>query len=300
MSQETSAVARPTEAEEAASERRFESRPSEGDVPTSLVPEQSWHFLHLFYKIDRAALRELDPEEKRRGREEFVKILGDQPQGVEQSQACAVVGHKADFGVVLAGPDLKAVHGVQTALAASPLGPALRLCYSYYSLTEVLAYLPTVDEFAAILRDREKLDPESSTYKEKVAGYAERLGPLIKRRLNPDFPDWPCLCFYPMSKMRDGDQNWYMLPFDKRSELMGRHGKLGRTYAGKVEQLVTGSTGLDDWEWGVTLWARNPVFLKDIVHSMRFDEASAKYGLFGDFYFGYILPPAELADTLRI
>ena len=202
MSQETSAVARPTEAEEAASERRFESRPSEGDVPTSLVPEQSWHFLHLFYKIDRAALRELDPE--------------------------------------------------------------------------------------------------SSTYKEKVAGYAERLGPLIKRRLNPDFPDWPCLCFYPMSKMRDGDQNWYMLPFDKRSELMGRHGKLGRTYAGKVEQLVTGSTGLDDWEWGVTLWARNPVFLKDIVHSMRFDEASAKYGLFGDFYFGYILPPAELADTLRI
>ena len=93
-----------------------------------------------------------------------------------------------------------------------------------------------------------------------------------------------------MSKMRSGDQNWYLLPFEARSELMAQHGRSGMKFAGKVSQVITASTGLDDWEWGVTLWARNPLYLKDIVYTMRFDESSARYALFGDFYFGYILP----------
>ena len=106
---------------------------------------------------------------------------------------------------------------------------------------------------------------------------------------------------YGDSWKRRGEQvNWFDLQPEERGALMKGHGMIGRKYAGQVTQVISGSVGLDDWEWGVTLWARNPVFLKDIVHSMRFDEASAKYGLFGDFYFGYVLPPAELADTLRI
>jgi chlorite dismutase len=123
---------------------------------------------------------------------------------------------------------------------------------------------------------------------------------MNRQRLYPDFPDWPCLCFYPMSKMRSGDQNWYLLPFEARSELMAQHGRTGMKFAGKVSQLITASTGLDDWEWGVTLWARNPLYLKDIVYTMRFDESSARYALFGDFYFGYILPPAELLEAVRL
>jgi chlorite dismutase len=103
-----------------------------------------------------------------------------------------------------------------------------------------------------------------------------------------------------MSKMRQGDQNWYTLPFETRAELMSQHGKSGMKFAGKVTQVITASTGLDDWEWGVTLWARNPSYLKDIVYTMRFDESSAKYALFGPFYFGYILPPGELPGALRI
>ena len=123
---------------------------------------------------------------------------------------------------------------------------------------------------------------------------------MNRQRLTPEFPDWPCLCFYPMSKMRQGEQNWYLLPFEERAELMSQHGKSGMKFAGKVTQVITASTGLDDWEWGVTLWARNPSYLKDIVYTMRFDESSAKYALFGPFYFGYILPPAELLDAIRI
>ena len=144
----------------------------------------------------------------------------------------------------------------------------------------------------------EGVDPESSTYKTKVAAYAARLEPMNQQRLYPDFPDWPCLCFYPMSKMRQGERNWYLLPFEERAELMSQHSKSGMKFAGKVTQLITASTGLDDWEWGVTLWARNPSYLKDIVYAMRFDESSAAYALFGSFYFGYILSPAELLNTL--
>src|SRR5713226_6473651 len=101
-----------------------------------------------------------------------------------------------------------------------------------------------------------------------------------------------------MSKMRSGDQNWYLLPSEQRSELMAHHGCSGMKFDGKVSQIITASTGLDDWEWGVTLWARNPAYLKDIVYSMRFDESSARYALFGSFYFGFILPPSELVEAV--
>jgi len=201
---------------------------------------------------------------------------------------------------MIAGKDLKAIHAVQVALQASALGPALKPAYSFYSITEVSEYVPGVEEYGRILRDREGVDPESNAYKAKVTAYADRLGPMNQQRLYPDFPDWPCVCFYPMSKMREGEQNWYTLPAEKRSELMSHHGKSGMRFAGRVSQLITASTGLDDWEWGVTLWARNPVYLKDIVYTMRFDESSARYALFGPFYFGYILKPAELLDAVRV
>jgi chlorite dismutase len=201
---------------------------------------------------------------------------------------------------MLAGLDLKAIHAIQMGIQSSPLGPALAPVYSFTSITEVSEYVPGVDEYARILRERDGVDPESNVYKAKVAQYAQRLEPMNQQRLYPEFPDWPCVCFYPMSKMRQGEQNWYLLPFERRAELMSQHGKTGMKFAGRVLQLITASTGLDDWEWGVTLWGRNPSYLKEIVYTMRFDESSARYALFGDFYFGYILPPAELLATVRL
>ncbi|MBX6313806.1 MAG: heme-dependent peroxidase [Isosphaeraceae bacterium] len=271
-------------------------------VPATLIPPSGWHFLHLFYRLDRAALAQLSESDRRQGRDQVQAALDQEGKaGVEQLQCFAVLGHKADFGLMLAGPDLRAIRGVQTALEASGLGPALVPSYSFYSLTEVSEYVPDAEQYGQILREREGMDPDSPAYRTKVAQYANRLEGMNRQRLYPEFPDWPCLCFYPMSKMRQGEQqNWYLLPFDVRSELMAGHGRTGMKFAGRVTQLITASTGLDDWEWGVTLWAKNPAYLKDIVYTMRFDESSARYALFGSFYFGYLLPPAELLDELRI
>jgi chlorite dismutase len=274
---------------------------SSAQIPATLVPEAGWHVLHMFYRIDRGALARLSPADRQEGGDVLADVLGRRiPGALDQLQGFAVPGHKADFGFMAAGPDLKAVHAVQVALQASPLGPALVPAYSFYSITEVSEYVPDVEAYAVILRDREGVDPESSVYKAKVAAYAERLEPMNRQRLYPEFPDWPCLCFYPMSKLRQAEQNWYLLPFEDRSEMMSHHGRSGMKFAGRVSQLITASTGLDNWEWGVTLWARNPTYLKEIVYSMRFDESSARYALFGDFIFGYILPPADLVETLRI
>jgi chlorite dismutase len=277
-------------------------RPASSEqVTATLVPETGWHFLHVFYRVDRAALAALAPQAREEGRAQVLRALDRSAHGAPaQLQCFAVPGHKADFGVMTAGPDLRAIHDVQLALQASALGPALRASYSFYSITEVSEYVPDAEEYARVLRDREGLDPESNVFKARVNSYAQRLGPMNQQRLYPEFPDWPCLCFYPMSKMRQGDQNWYTLPFDQRSELMAQHGRSGMKFAGKVTQVITASTGLDDWEWGVTLWARNPAYLKDIVYTMRFDESSARYALFGTFYFGYILPPSELLETVRL
>jgi len=269
----------------------------------SLVPAAGWHCLHLFYRVDRRTLASMPPALRSEGREALLPWLGPPAAGetnVLRRQAFAVPGHKADFGVVMAGPDLKAIYGVQMAIQGSPLGPALVPAYSFYSITEVSEYVPDVEQYGRILREREGVDPESPIYKTKLAQYAQRLEPMNRQRLYPEFPDWPCLCFYPMSKMRQADQNWYLLPFETRAELMSQHGRSGMKFAGRVLQLITASTGIDDWEWGVTLWGRNPTYLKDIVYSMRFDESSARYALFGDFYFGYILPPAELLEALRL
>jgi chlorite dismutase len=267
----------------------------------TLVPVSGWHFLHLFYKVDRAALASLDPGRRAEGRSQVIEALGRKQAGaVEQLQGFAVPGHKADFGVVMAGPDLKALHGVQMAIQGSALGPALIPSASFYSITEVSEYVPDAEEYGRILREREGMDPESPAYKTKVDSYTRRLGPMNKHRLYPEFPDWPCLCFYPMSKLRQGDWNWYSLPFRDRAEMMSQHGQSGQRFASRVSQVITASTGLDDWEWGVTLWARNPSYLKDIVYTMRFDASSARYGLFGQFYFGYILPPAELLEAVRL
>jgi chlorite dismutase len=271
------------------------------EIPATLDPVQGWHCLHLFYQVDRARLGLISTEHRQQGLADLRRVLRAKPPGApDQLQCFAVPGHKADFGIVMAGPNLRAMHDIQMAVQASSLGPALHPCYSFYSITEVSEYVPDEQEYARILRDREKLDPESSMFKAKVAAYSERLAPMNRQRLYPEFPSWPCLCFYPMSKMRTAGQNWYLLPHEERSELMSHHGRSGMKFAGRVSQLITASTGLDNWEWGVTLWARNPSYLKDIVYTMRFDESSAKYALFGDFYFGYILPPDDLLETIRL
>ncbi len=126
--------------------------------------------------------------------------------------------------------------------------------------------------------------------------------PMRQARLHPDLPPEgkPAWCFYPMSKKRDADANWFTLPYDERKELMYEHGASGRTFAGRVLQVVTGSAGLDDYEWGVTLFATNPDDLKEVVYTMRFDTASAVYAEFGPFYTGMVAPVGEVLARLGV
>jgi chlorite dismutase len=279
-----------------------ESRSEPADEPApSLVPHSGWHFLHLYYRVDRRAYAALDERARADGRTALAAALAGAEAAPRRLQAYAILGHKADFGVVAADPDPRVLHALQTSLGACPLGPALALGYSFTSLTEVSEYVPDADAYARILRDREGMDPESSIYKTRVQQYSSRLGAMNQHRLYPEFPDWPYVCFYPMNKMRrEPGQNWYTVPFEERMIMMSEHGKSGMKFAGRVSQVITASTGLDDWEWGVTLWARNPSDIKDIVYTMRFDRASAQYAQFGPFYPGYILPAADLVAALRV
>lgn len=275
-----------------------------GRITASLVPERGLHFLHLYFQIDRTEAAKLSVEDRERGSAELIAALertaGDPASFSEQFQCFLVPGHKADFGVIMASADVHSLMRVQRRIQSSGLGGAIKLAYSFYSITEISEYVPDVEEYARILRERERLDPASAAYDAKVKAYEARLEPMNRQRLYPEFPDWPCVCFYPMSKTRLEGQNWFMLSHRERAELMHEHGKSGMKFAGRVTQVITASTGLDDWEWGVTLWGKNPSYIKDIVYTMRFDEASAKYAMFGPFYMGYIASAAEVVKGLSL
>jgi chlorite dismutase len=271
-------------------------------IVEGLTPVAGWHFLHLYYRLDRAALATMPVSERRAAATDLATVLsGLKGNAAEEAQCFAVPGHKANWGVVMAGSDLRALHAAQVAIEASAAGSFLEPVYSFYSITEISEYVPDEAAYAAILRDREGMDPESTLFQTRVKQYGQRLDAMNRQRLYPEFPNWPCLCFYPMNKIRvEPHQNWYATPFSDRMAMMTEHGKSGMKFAGKVSQVITASTGLDDWEWGVTLWGRNPTYLKEIVYTMRFDRASARYAAFGPFYFGYLLPPEELVETLKV
>ena len=159
--------------------------------------------------------------------------------------------------------------------------------------------MPSIEQYSARLI-REGEQEGSPSYNAKVKAYEARLPAMNRQRLTPEFPAWPATCFYPMNKKRKVGENWFLLPFSERNRMMAEHARSGMTFAGKVSQLITVGVGYEDWEWGVTLWARNPEFLKDIVYRMRFDEASARYAEFGPFYTSYITTAQEMLDHCRI
>ena len=214
-------------------------------------------------------------------------------------QTFIVSGHKADFGFLALDPDPLKIDRLHQRLLASPIGPALEATYSFVSLTEISEYVPSPEQYAERLRLGGE-DPNSPAFEAKVAAYEKRLPMMNQQRIAPELSTWPALCFYPMNKSRVVGANWFTTPFSHRNAMMAEHAQSGMAFAGRVTQVVTVSVGIDDWEWGVTLWARRPDYLKDIVYRMRFDEASAKYGEFGDFYVGYLATPTAIADHCGI
>ena len=248
-------------------------------------PSVGWGVLHLFYRVDRDRA-ERDPEAGKRVTDAVQSLVDDGHQAL----LFVVLGHKADLGVMALGPDLARLHAFQQELTGTPL----TLVDSYVSLTELSEYTSTEDDERARLATEEQL--EGPAAEARLAAWRERMAHYQEQRIHPQLPRKQTICFYPMSKRRAAAANWYSLPFSDRKRLMGGHARVGRTYAGRVLQLITGSTGLDDWEWGVTLLADDPVALKEIVYEMRFDPVSAEYAEFGPFVTGLVLEPD---DALR-
>jgi hydrogen peroxide-dependent heme synthase len=256
-----------------------------------VTPSIGWGVLHLFYRVDRARVEQEPGAAKR-----VVDAVASLEADGHRALVFAVLGHKADLGVMAYGPDLARLQAFQQELlVAAPLVPD----FSFVSLTELSEYSTTEDDERARLRDEEGItDP--AEVESRLGPWRERIEHYRDQRLHPQLPMRKVIGFYPMSKRRDGDDNWYRLPFEARKELMAGHARIGRTYAGRVLQLITGSTGLDDWEWGVTLLADDPVVLKEIVNEMRFDDVSARYGEFGPFLTGLVLEPADALERVGV
>ncbi|MCC7333599.1 MAG: heme-dependent peroxidase [Pirellulaceae bacterium] len=275
------------------------ARPSDLPEP-STTPSNGWHCTHMFYRLNRALLSQQTPAQRSQGREQLASILdptsADAPT---RMQSFIVSGHKADFGMILLDSDPLKIDRVHQRLLQSELGPALEPTYSFVSLTEISEYVPSPEQYAARLKAGGE-DPDSPALAAKVAAYEKRLPMMNTQRLTPELPNWPAMCFYPMNKSRVVGANWFTTPFSQRNAMMAEHAQSGMAFAGRATQVITVAVGMDDWEWGVTLWARCPDYLKDIVYKMRFDEASAKYAEFGPFYVGYLSSAEQIAEHCGI
>ncbi|AZH24174.1 heme-binding protein [Haloplanus aerogenes] len=246
--------------------------------------DEGWYVLHDFRRIDWAAWRDAPKRERDRAVEEGVEYLetheavADADDGA--SAVFAMVGHKADLLIVHLRPTLDALSTAERRFDRTALGAFTEQSTSYVSVTEVSGYVSD----AYFAEDEEEVDQGLKRY--------------IEGKLEPDIPADQYISFYPMSRKRGEQDNWYDLPFERRREMMKEHGEHGREFGGRVKQIVASSVGLDDWEWGVTLFSEDPTDLKDIVYEMRYDEASARYSEFGPFYVGRRFPPSDLPAFL--
>lgn len=262
---------------------------------------EGWYALHEMYALDRASLRTV-PDELRAP---LLRDAGRRLAGLESADGggwtriVPLTGSRADVMVIHFRPTFDALGDAQREARDIELFDHLQLEYSFLSVAEAGMYHLA----AKVVRETREAGGKvgDAAFRERLAALMQKEAETehVRKRLYPEPPaDMPYVCFYPMDKKRDTGQNWYTLPVEERSRLMFEHGTSGRRYAGKVSQIVTGAIGFDAWEWGVTLFARDPLEFKKIVTEMRFDEASAKYGEFGEFFVGKVMAAEEWTNRL--
>ncbi len=273
----------------------FTSLSANPETTSPVVPAEGWNVLHLFYSISHGVWREQSGSRQRQALSELSELVAEtRSRQATHLLLFSMVTPKADLGVMLLTEDL---HFANTFEKRMPLilgADVLEPAFGYYSLTELSEYTTTAEEYGESLTREQGIEPGTKAYDEALATFQARMEKYNRDRLMPNLPDWPVFCFYPMSKKRERERNWYTLTFEQRKRLMGGHARVGRSYAGRILQLITGSTGLDDAEWGVTLFAKDPLEIKRVVYEMRFDPVSAEYAEFGQFFIGLQLPLAEI------
>ncbi|WP_420239770.1 hydrogen peroxide-dependent heme synthase [Telmatobacter bradus] len=254
--------------------------------------------LHQFFRFDWKAWKSCTPAERARIVSETAKTLKmlerESEDAPVRSAIFSQLGHKGDLVLVHFRENFEELNQVELDLAQTPLYDYLTLSHSYVSVVELGLYESSRKTWEAAAA--KGLEPNTPEFNAEVRSSLERGASAMAPRLYPAIPDAKYLCFYPMDRKRGEDKNWYAVPFAERQRMMHEHGMIGRRYAEVVKQVITGSVGLDDWEWGVTLFAEDPVIFKKIIYEMRFDEVSAVYGLFGQFFLALRLELDKLGD----
>ncbi|MGK7376535.1 hydrogen peroxide-dependent heme synthase [Planococcus sp. 1R117A] len=239
-----------------------------------------WYVLHDFRSMDWVSWKMLTDEERQFAIDEFQAFMDKINQADENKTGAhalySIVGQKADLMLMLLRETMDELRELETEYNKLTLIAYTVPTYSYVSVVELSNYLS----------GKSDEDPYQNAH--------------VRARLYPELQRLQYICFYPMDKRREGDDNWYMLPMDTRKELMLSHGKIGRSYAGKVKQIISGSVGFDDYEWGVTLFADDVLQFKKLIYEMRFDEVSARYAEFGSFYVGTRLDAERTAKFLQV
>jgi len=260
-----------------------------------LVPEtlEGWSVLHLMYRLNWDSARRLQDADIRRISNEAVSALAVPDAGA--TAFVQMLGHKGDLMVICFRRDFEQLAQTQLALSRTELHSLLEPMTSYVSIVELGMY-----EMTGKLHQQlgAKYKPGSDEFETAFDVEMETQRQRVMNRLFIELPKARYVCFYPMNKKRSDGNNWYSESFERRASMMREHGMIGRTYSGKVTQVISGSIGYDDWEWGVDLFASDPVVFKKLIYEMRFDEASARFAEFGPFYTGVQFAPAQLASYL--
>ena len=265
--------------------------------PVPLTLEGSY-ILHQMFRVRWPVWKDLDEIARRDAVEEATGLLAAMEQGKdEQSGLFSMLGHKGDLLIVHFRRTLEALNGAELNVANLKLAEFLEPTTSYLSVVELGLYEATVRLYEGL--KAKGLQPGSPEWAQSVDAEIVSQRKIAAPRLWPPIPARRYVCFYPMNKLRGETKNWYSAPIAERQKMMADHGVIGRKYAGQVTQIISGSIGLDDWEWGVDLFADDPLVFKKLVYEMRFDEASAVYGLFGAFYVGIRFPAEKLATFLN-
>ncbi len=240
---------------------------------------EGWYIHQDFRSIDWPSWKLMSPEERQEAVDELLSLYASWKETEERKEGSSgmfsILGHKADLLFMHLRPTLEELNDIETQFNKTRFADVTLAGYSYVSVVELSNYVASANK-----------DPETNAY--------------IQRRLKPIIPDRKHICFYPMNKRRTDQNNWYMLSMDERREMMRSHGMIGRKYAGQVMQVIAGSIGFDDWEWGVTLFADDPLVYKKLIYEMRFDEVSARYSDFGNFLVGNKLSEEQLQTILKV
>src|SRR5579871_4898688 len=253
--------------------------------------------LHQMFRFRWAEWRKVGPSRQQEVAREAVAMLTG-PEEAGQSAVYSMLGHKGDLMLVHFRNSFDELNAAELALSRIELQDYLEPTHSYVSVIELGLYDSSVKLFRQL--SERGVAPFSDEWNRQLEETMERQRQAMRSRLYPKIPDSRYLCFYPMDRKRGEDKNWYTLPIDERQRQMEEHGMVGRRYAGKVQQIITGSIGFDDWEWGVDLFAADPLIFKKLIYEMRFDEVSAVYAAFGQFFLGVRCPVQKLGEWLGI